>query len=74
MQRSVLIFFSLILGMMGFVSGCHAAPLNLVVNASSEYVIVLPDNPSKSEAKAAERLRILLKQISSADIPVITFC
>ena len=46
--------------------------LNLVVDGVSEYVIVRGENASPSEVTAASELQSYLKQISGAELPIVT--
>lgn len=46
--------------------------LNLVVDGVSEYVIVRGENASPSEVTAASELQAYIKQISGAELPIVT--
>lgn len=60
------IFFMLLLSAAGF--ALAAAPLRLVENSKSDYVIILPDHPSIRITLAAEELQKYLKKSTGVDL------
>jgi hypothetical protein len=56
------------------VNSCSSSPkenIHLVVNGTSKYQIVLPDEATKNETRAADVLQEHIKRISGAVLPVI---
>jgi len=54
-------------------TGCHAEKQHtLFENGKTTYRIVVSENPSGTEKYAAEQLVLYLKEISTADFPVVT--
>ena len=53
-------------------SAAKASPLQVVSDGRSSYRIVISQTASDNERHAAEELRAFLKQISSANIPIVT--
>ncbi|MCK7554655.1 hypothetical protein MKQ70_06410 [Chitinophaga sedimenti] len=53
--------------------GCHikAGDITLVQNGSAKHVIVLPDEPSRAETRAAEVLQQYLKRMSGAGVSIL---
>lgn len=50
--------------------GEASAPLPLAVEGKTEYVIVIPANPTAAETRAASELRLWLGEITGADFPI----
>ena len=49
-----------------------AEGLHLIVDGTSDYVIVKGENASPADANAASELQAYLKQISGAELPIVT--
>ena len=73
-MKSVLKVFVLLLGSAALLCACGAlsaaGPLKLANAGKTDYVIVLPENPTPVQETAAKELASNLKEISGAEFPI----
>ena len=69
-SRALLFAAAFILSL--FARGAAAEELTLADGGASEYTIVLPENPTPVQTTAARELAATLKEISGAELPVVS--
>lgn len=67
-KYALLYIFSLAL----FSTSCKGQPLSIITHHTSDYTIVLPQKPGRSEQQAAAVLKQLLKEAAGAELQIVS--